>query len=553
MNKTITLSLLFAVIASSSNAQTSADVEKAIKFEKYDVAKKDLYTLIKIEPNEGRHFYDLGKIHLIQNHSDSASFYFKNGLRAKKNPSINNIGLGELALNQNKEKEARSKFNGAQVGLKRNDISSLLLIAQACLDSKNPDIVRATEFANKAVKMQPKSIEAKVMLGDVYLADKSSKLALSTYREALEINPKSPLALMKVASVSIYNKDYAVAVDLLNKIVEENPNYEPVYKELAKANYLWNKVEKDSNKMQNAVAAYTKYHELIGDSFDSDNNYADFLVRVKDFKTLDSFTKQKWNVRGDNFSVYKYASIAALENGNNADAIAFINKYFEVIDDKSSFKGLDYFYLGLAEIANAKGTDGLYEKTAYTKGLENIKTGLNIDKSLAEEMNSYAMNLFEKQNYEQAYYLFDLGTLDKESVNYVYDSYYKGNCLFLTRDTPMFSDQLQKAATAFQDAIKVSPSTHEAQLLNARTNRYINTPSSNIEMEKSYEAFVNVLNTKKMLNDPDYKDALIEAYMFIGSFNADKNKDKAKTYLNKVLEIDPSHEFSLKTLKKVSV
>jgi len=550
MNKTITLSLLLALVT-TTNAQTSIEVEDAIKFEKYDVAKNQLYKLIKTEPNQGLHFYNLGKIHLLENNQDSASFYFKGGLRTTKNTAINNIGLGELALNSGKEKEARSKFNGAQAGIKKNDISVYLMIAQACLDAKNPDITRATEFANKAIKSQPESVEAVVMLGDIYLADKSSKLALSKYREALEINPKSPLALMKIASISVYNKDYATAVQRLNDVVKNYPDYKPAYKELAMANYLWNKEEKDTNKINNAVAAYAKYHSLIGESIVSDNNYADFLVKIKDFKTLESFAKERWQSRGQNFPIYKYTAIASYQNGNNDDAITFINKYFSVVENKESFKGIDYLYLGLAEIANAKGDDGIYEKAGYEKGLANVKKGIHLDNSLAEEMNAYAMELFKKENYEQAYYLFDLGTLDKENPNYVYDSYYKGNCLFLTNDKPMFNNQLQMATSAFDEALKKSPTTHEALFMNARTNRYINTDASKKEMEKSYEGFVNVLANKKMLNDPDMKDALVESYMFIGSYNMNKDNAKASKYFNMVLDIEPQHDFSLKALKQI--
>ena len=551
MNRTITLSLLFAAIA-STNAQTDIDVEKAIKFGKYDVAKSELYKLIKTEPNQGRHFYNLGKIHLLENHADSATIYFKNGLRTTKNTSINNIGLGELALNDNKEKEARSKFNGAQQEIQKNDISVYLLIAQACLDAKNQDISRAIEFANKAIKIQPKSVEAYVMLGDIYLADKSSKLALSTYREALSLNPKSPLAAMKIATISTYNKDYATAVQRLNDVVKDNPDFEPAYIELARANYLWNKEEKDSNKVNNAVAAYKKYHELIGESIDSDNNYAEFLIKVKDFKSLDDFSKDKWKSRGDNFPIYKYAAVSAYENGNYEDATTYITKYFSVVEDQTKFKGIDYLYLGLIEIANAQDEKGVYEKNAYTKGLTNVQKGIEMDKSLAEEMNNYAMELFKKGNYEQAYFLFDLGTLDKESPNYVYDLYYKGNCLFLTTDTPMFNDQLQKASEAFKQAIAVSPTTHEALYMNAKTNRFINTDASKIEMEKNYEAFINALSNKKMLNLPEFKDALIESYMFIGDYNLNKDKIKSIKYFTKVIEIEPQHEYSLNSIKKLN-
>lgn len=551
MNKTITLSLLFAVIA-SSNAQTSVDVEKAIKFGKYDVAKIELYKLLKTEPNQGVNFYNLGKIHLLQNNADSAAFYFKNGLRATKNPAINNIGLGQLALNSGKEKEARSKFNGAQANIKRDDISTYLLISQACLDANKPDIARATEFANKAIKAKPNSVEAIVMLGDIYLADKSSKLALSKYREALAINPKSPLALMKIATISTYNKDYATAVQKLNDVVKDYPDFEPTYKELAYANYLWNKEDKDSNKIANASVAYSKYHKLIGESVDSDNNYADFLIKIKDFDSLDEFSKARWKSRGENFPIYKYAAISAYEKGNNEDAITFINKYFDVVENKESFKGIDYLYLGLAEIAQSKSKDGTFEKSGYENGLSNVKKGISIDNSLAEEMNAYALDLFKKGNYEQAYYLFDLGTLNTESPNYVYDTYYKGNCLFLTNDKPMFDNQLQKATEAFNEAIRVSPTTHEALFMNARTYRFIDTDASKVAMVKNYEAFTEAVANKKMFKDPELKDALVESYMFIGVQNMKTDKVKATQAFNKVLELDSNHEYSLNALKKLN-
>ncbi len=551
MNRTITLSLLFAVIA-SSNAQTFSNIEKDIKFGKYDVAKTELYRLLKTEPTQGTHYYNLGKIHLIENNQDSANIYFKNGLRATKNASLNNIGLGEIALNTNKEKEARSKFNGAFNNLKRNDISMYLLASQACLDANNKDIERALEYTNKAIKIQPQSVEAYVMLGDIYLADKSPKLALSSYREALKNNPKYPLALMKITSVSIYNKDYATAVEKLNEVTQNYPDFEEAYKELAFANYLWNKEEKDSNKINNAVAAYKKYHELIGESIDSDNNYADFLIKIKDFKTLDQFAKTDWALRGDNFPIYKYAAISAYQNGNYEEALTQIEKYFDVVRNKDSFVGMDYLYLGLAEIANAKQANGTFEKSSYDKGLSNIKKGISLDNSLAEEMNSYAIELFKDGNYEQAYYLFELGSLDKTSPNYVYDNYYKGNCLFLTRETPLFDNQLQKAVDAFDLAIKTSPTTHEALLMNARTNRFIDTDASKVKMAKNYEDFVTVITNKKMINDKDMREPLIESFMFLGTYYMDNNPEKAKNYFSKVVEIQPNHEYSLKQLQKLN-
>lgn len=150
MNKTITFSLLFSVITVSSiQAQSIEEVETAMKFEQYDVAKHDLYQLIKVEPNQGKHFFNLGSIHLKENQSDSAMIYFKQGLKATKNFNINNIGIGQLSLNEGKDKEARSKFNAAQIRLPKNDIETYLLVSKAYIESTKPDPEKAMEAAKK--------------------------------------------------------------------------------------------------------------------------------------------------------------------------------------------------------------------------------------------------------------------------------------------------------------------------------------------------------------------------------------------------------------------
>ena len=108
MNKKITLSLALLSFIFSANAQSGAnDIDTAIKYGRYDVAKKELYKLVRSQPNQGKNFYRLGVIHLNENNQDSASYYFKQGLRAVKNVDVNNVGLGKLGLLTQKDKEAK--------------------------------------------------------------------------------------------------------------------------------------------------------------------------------------------------------------------------------------------------------------------------------------------------------------------------------------------------------------------------------------------------------------------------------------------------------------
>ena len=58
MNKKITLSLALLSFIFSANAQNEAtdEIDNAIKYGRYDVAKKELYKLVRSQPNQGKNF-----------------------------------------------------------------------------------------------------------------------------------------------------------------------------------------------------------------------------------------------------------------------------------------------------------------------------------------------------------------------------------------------------------------------------------------------------------------------------------------------------------------
>src|SRR5690606_24864279 len=146
----ITLGLALFSFISSVNARTGADLDTAIQYARYDVAKKDLYKRIKPQPKQGRNRYRLGRIHSIANHQDSANYYFKQGLRAVKEPDINNIGIGKISLLNGKDKEAKSKFNAGTNNLPLNDYETFLVVADAYTKAPKPDFDAALEYVNYA-------------------------------------------------------------------------------------------------------------------------------------------------------------------------------------------------------------------------------------------------------------------------------------------------------------------------------------------------------------------------------------------------------------------
>src|SRR5690554_7238001 len=135
MNRKITLSIALLAVVFNTAAQndytSGRDIDTAMKFGQYDVAKKELYKLIRTQPQNGMHYYRMGLIHLDEDNRDSASYYFKQGLRTPKNRDINNLGVGKLSLLEKKNREAKSKFNAATRELALGDFQTYLDVAHA--------------------------------------------------------------------------------------------------------------------------------------------------------------------------------------------------------------------------------------------------------------------------------------------------------------------------------------------------------------------------------------------------------------------------------------
>src|SRR5690554_1903427 len=102
MNRKITLSIALLAVVFNTAAQndytSGRDTDTGMKFGQYDVARKELYRLIRTHPQNAMHYYRMGLIHLDEDNRASASYYFKHGLRPPKSGDINHLGVGKLSL-----------------------------------------------------------------------------------------------------------------------------------------------------------------------------------------------------------------------------------------------------------------------------------------------------------------------------------------------------------------------------------------------------------------------------------------------------------------------
>ncbi|WP_300484738.1 tetratricopeptide repeat protein [Flavobacterium sp.] len=545
-------SLLLSVIGTATFAQDLEQAKKAVDAEQYEKAKKILKSLVASDPNNGRNFFYLGDLYLNEQATDSAKIFFEKGIVAKDKGAINYIGLGEINLDNGDGFGAEANFAKATKDIKKKDTEEFLLIGRAYTKSERPDYKKAVENLKKVLVVDPKSAQAYLSLGDAYYGERNTNEAYSAYRNAYDYDNTLLMAKIKLAVITKNAKAFPEAVKSFNEIVATNPNYGPVYRELAETYYHWGASETSNYNayVKKALEYYEKYMSLTDYSLESRMRHADFLILAKDYKALEAEAKKMQQLDKVNPRILRYLGYSAHENGNHQESVKALNEYISKVEAKKII-ARDYLYLGLAKIALSKGADGKYEKVMFDQGIEEINKGVEKDPVIATELNEIGLKLFKEKFYREAGKIFEVAVKNQKSKNFLYDNFYLGYALYFDYDEKTSpKEELVKADAAFTNVIAASPTTQDAHLYKAKVNRVMDTPESKKVMVSSYEQYVKIVKEKGETEKA--KNNLIEAYTYVGAYYAN-NGEKAKAIenLKELLVLEPGNKYATDTLKKL--
>ena len=543
-----------ALIASSiTNAQYLEPAKKAIDAEQYEKAKSLLKSIIQLKPSNGKATFLLGTIYLKQNISDSATIYFNKGLACSEGARLNSIGLGQLYLDAGKSVEAKSKFDLVTKELKKKDVEEHIYIARAYINSDMPDYKTAISILKKVAEINPNDASIQLALGDAYYGEKNQNDAYQAYRNAYRLDKNYIRAKMQLGVLLKGAKVYEEAVKAYNEVIAENPNYGPVYRELAETHYLWgrNVPKTETENIQKALNFYEKYLSLTDYSITSRMRHADFLILAKDYKALELEAEKMKMLDGVNPRILRYLGYSAFENGNVEVAMKSLQDFIN--NPVNKIIASDYFYLGKAKIKKAISAD---EKSVdpmlFSSAIDDIKKAVTLEPLLINELNEIGKKLYAIKTFSAAATLFEVATSNPNSKNYVIDNFYLGNSLYYdnTRKDIIKPDPiaLQKADVAFGNVITASPSTQDAYLFRARTNSLLENDEM---MAALYQQYLDEVTKKGEEEVVKNKNKCIESYNNIGSFLANTDKVRAKEMFSKTLLIDPTNAFAIESIKSL--
>ena len=546
--------LFLLATVSVGHAQDINQAKKAIDAEKYEEAKTILKSILQAKPTNGMASFLLGNVYLNQSVKDSAAISFGKGLAATEAARFNNIGLGQMDLDRNDTIAANAKFILATKDMRKKDFEEYVYVARAYMNAEKPNYKAAVAVLKRALVNNPMDAQVQLALGDAYYGLSNQNDAYKAYRDAFSADNTLLRAKMQLGVLLKGAKSYDEASKAYNEVIAINPNYGPVYRELAETYYkiARNKPSKAAENFKIAIDYYQKYMDLTDYSIHSRMRRADFLILAKEYKALEEEANKMIELDKVNPRIFRYLGYAAFENGNVDKAIQSLETFTSNATNKIIAK--DFQVLGLAKIKKGTSADGLsIDPVAFEAGLASIQKSIVMEPLAVEDLNEVGKKMFGQKLYKEAAAIFELGAANAESKSYLDDNLYLGLSLYYANNKKDVKPEiagLQKADAAFDKVLVASPSYYEAYIFKARTNSLMENDENTIKFYEAYVAAVTAKGAEETAK-PAVIKKIAESYNTIGATYANTDKVKAVEYFNKTLVIDPTNAYALSSIKQL--
>jgi hypothetical protein len=291
--------------------------------------------------------------------------------------------------------------------------------------------------------------------------------------------------------------------------------------------------------------------KLTDYSLASRMRHADFLILAKDYKALEIEANAMKALDKVNPRILRYLGYSAFENGNTELAQKSIQDFLANPNNKNIPR--DFVYLGFINLKlSYNTTTKTIDKALFDSGVANIKKAIGLDINMTNDLSEVGKKFYEQKLFKQAAAIYEIAITNPDSKNYLLDNFYLGNSLYYenTRKDVEKPDpiDLQKADAAFGRVIDASPTTQDAYIFRARTNRLLENEELII---KYYEDYIRVVTEKGAEEVTKNKTKFIESYNNIAASYANTDKAKAIEYFNKTLALDPANAYAAQSIESL--
>ncbi|MBD5356594.1 MAG: tetratricopeptide repeat protein [Bacteroides sp.] len=531
--KFIFTAAFLAGAAFCSMAQTHVEGEEYYKADQLSNAKE---LLLRNMNNAGTDKavanYYLGLIAMHDGNNAEGEKYFSQGVQANPDYPFNYVGLGYIALKKGDKKAAEEQFKLAEKFGKK-DPSLQIAIARAY---HNVDPVAHEKDIEKKItnarKWNMQEADIYLFEGDRKKDNKDYGGAAAQYEMAANYNPDAPEAYVKYANLfTQVNPQYAI--DMLNKLLQLNPNSALAQRELANAYY-------NAGQFKEAANEYGKYVKNPNHFKQDEDRYAFLLFYGGDYKGGYDYSSALLKANPNNFTAQRYQFMNAAQIKEMSDQLLPMAEALYAAhkaNKDNKFAPIDYILISqefntakrpteaqavLEEaIAETPDNPAFYKELAMTYVNEN-----NLTKA-AEAFMGY-LNHSENPGYndfiQEATYTFYAGVENSKDNPATADKYYA-----------MCQEYADKAAAILPDNYK--PKKFYGDIAKQKA------PESEVA-SAAVPSYTEAIALLEASQDPSrYASDAKVMYNYLGNYYLDqKDVAKAKEYFNKYLQLDPNNE-----------
>lgn len=555
----VTIFFLFITLSAWSQVDKGREL---FLLEDFEEAKIAFEQSIAQDPDIS--YYFLGEIALRKNNSTEAGNYYEKGIQAVGEPLFCRIGKMKLDLKSNQE-ELKKNIKAITNKNKKN-APLLLAAAQAYLDNNLPgEVANVLSMARSANKAYPYIY---IFEGDMLKEKGEAGNAATQYEQAINFDPKCAVAYVKNSLV--YESIAATtAINTLKSGLEANPESTLIRKYLARSYYK-------NGFYEQAITEYELLNRTGALQSEDARNYAASLYFAGKYNEAltslnDIMSKEPNHPVVNRLLMYTYDKL------KNYDEVIATGKKFFSLPAGENINYLVTDYTVLADALMAKGQIDEAVK-AYEKAVAIEPVQPTLSREIATKLAGADRTADAAAFYQK--YIDALPNEDASDYLQLGIYYYRTAGKFSTKvaaaeknqsgTTPnsgqftteptltvlkdSMAQYVSKADEAFAKVIELAPDSYQGYYWRANANTLLDPDLSKGLANDDYLKMIELLVTS---GDKDNQSKLIEAYRYFSiyylyQFDANKqadNKNKAKEYANKVLQLKPDDDTSLKIIE----
>jgi tetratricopeptide (TPR) repeat protein len=332
-----------------------------------NAAYGELMRTVNLQPTNYKARIDLGNLLLAGGKTDDAQVQANAVMAAQPNNPDVHAMLGSIALKRGQKDQALIEIQRA---LELDPDRAIFHEDLALLQVGDPTKIASVEDElKKAVALDPRSVNAKLLLGAFYMKNSRWPEAELTSRSAIATDPKSLSARESLAQVFLRQGNQAKAEEVLRQASNDLPDNAQGVRILADYYANSGQMDKARAEFSTLAAKYPKNTSLL-------KGYVRVLLQVKDFAASQTVVAGLMKNNPKDPEVAGLNGIVLLNNGKTNDAVNALQ------DAAKNFPKDAFLQFWLGKAAQAKGDSALAEKSFLQAEVLN-PSALNTEEELA--------------------------------------------------------------------------------------------------------------------------------------------------------------------------